>query len=270
MQAKRRSGSDAASAAEGAWDEQAEWYDRRHGTGGDDLYRELLLPAVLRQLDVRPEQRILDCCCGSGVLGRLLVAQGVSVCGVDASAAMIARARERAAAGEDYRVGDARELDALLTGERFDHAALVLALQDLDPIEPVLAGIAAVLAPGGRLVVVLVHPCLRPPKRSAWGREAGDGKRYRRIDAYLQSYQARLRTHPGSDPDGASTVSHHRPLSTYLNALGVAGFGVTACEELCNPRRGTRGKASAEEERLAREFPLFLLLTAQRGAQLTE
>jgi hypothetical protein len=49
-----------------------------------------------------------------------------------------------------------------------------------------------------------------------------------------------------------------------LNALGQAGYGVIGAEELGSPRRGSPGKWAAADERAAREFPVFLLLTAVR------
>ena len=155
-------------AAETAWEPQAGWYDQLHGERGDDFHSQLLLPAVARQLQARPGQRILDVCCGQGVLGRFLAEGGMEVVGVDASPSLVAAATGRAGYRERYVVGDARTLDAVLPGQRFDHAALVMAVQDLDPIEPVFAGVRALVKPGGRVVVVMTHPCFRIPKRTSW------------------------------------------------------------------------------------------------------
>ena len=47
-------------AAETAWEDQAEWYDDRHGAKGDDFHADLVIPAVLRQLDARAGDTILD------------------------------------------------------------------------------------------------------------------------------------------------------------------------------------------------------------------
>ena len=63
-------------AAETAWDDQAAWYDARHGDDGDAIHSGIVVPAVLRLLDLRPGQRLLDCCCGQGVLSRAVVDQG--------------------------------------------------------------------------------------------------------------------------------------------------------------------------------------------------
>lgn len=255
-------------AVDTAWDEQAAWYDQRHGEEGDELYRGVLLPAVIERLAARPGERVLDVACGTGLLGRALAARGVAVLGIDASAAQIARAEARAGPRERYVVGDVRRLPEAAGGERIDHAAAVMALQDLDPMEPVLAGIGRLLPAGGRCVIALTHPCFRVPRRSSWGWDEAARIQYRRIDAYLSVCRVRIRTHPGAAPGtreaAQATLSVHRPLSSYIAAIAAAGMAVVGCDELANPRRGTRGPRFAAEDRAAREIPLFLVLTAQR------
>ena len=152
-------------AAETAWEQQADWYDQVVGEDGDDFYRHLILPTVLRRLAAKPGETILDIGCGQGVLGRVLATGKVKTLGVDASPALIEKARGRAGEQERHVVGDVRRLDAVIPGELVDHAAAVLSLQDLDPLPPVLEGVAVVVRPGGRLVIVLTHPCFRVPER---------------------------------------------------------------------------------------------------------
>jgi SAM-dependent methyltransferase len=251
-------------AADSAWEAQANWYDRHQGDRGDDFYTTLILPAVLRLLAPEAGARVLDVCCGQGVLGRALAERKVASVGIDASPALVAAAAKRAGAYERHLVGDARNLHKILTaageGAPFTAAAAVMALQDLDPIAPVLAGMAAALAPGGRAAIVLTHPCFRIPRRSSWGFDDDAGLQYRRLDGYLSPLAAPIRTHPGLPHDPSRTTSWHRPLSHYLNACGAAGLAVTACDELCSHRRGTKGPRFGAEDRAAKEFPLFLAL----------
>lgn len=251
-------------AAPTAWEDQAAWYDQHQGDGGDDFYRELILPAVLRQLKVMTGRRVLDIGSGQGVLGRALGERQIASVGVDASPALVAAAQRRAGPLEQHRVGDVRDLPAALGDELFDAAAAVLSLQDLDPIEPVLSGAAQALKPGGRLVIVLTHPCFRIPKRTGWGWDDTDGIQYRRVEAYLSPMALPIKTHPGRPADPTRTTSFHRPLATWLNALGAAGLAVVACEELCSHRRGTKGPRWSAEDRAAKEIPQFLVLAAVR------
>ena len=63
--------------------------------------------------------------------------------------------------------------------------------------------------------------------------------------------------------DPSRTMSFHRPLATYINAFSSAGLGVTAIDELCSQRRGTVGIRSGAEDQAAKEFPVFLVITAE-------
>ena len=87
-------------------------------------------------------QRVLDLCCGQGVLARLLAERGVAqVLGVDASPQLIAaaerRERERARPGGppstttiEFRVADAT-LGGPWADASFDRAACVMAAHDI-------------------------------------------------------------------------------------------------------------------------------------------
>jgi SAM-dependent methyltransferase len=96
---------------------------------------------------------VLDLGCGTGTLSRQLAARADRVLGIDLAPAMIERARAESGAvpNVEYRVGD------LMTeppaGSRFDVVVSVAALHHL-PIAPALARAAALVAPGGRLLIV--------------------------------------------------------------------------------------------------------------------
>lgn len=255
----------------GDWERPAGWYDQLQGDEGSEFHRTMLLPAVRTRLQAPPGGLVLDLGCGQGVVGRFLASLGVRSVGVDLAAEMIAGARARAGDLERYVQGDARELRAALAAlppaERgpFDGATLVMAAQDIDPIAPVLSGAGAALKPGARLVLALTHPCFRIPRRSSWGFDEEQGVQYRRLDGYLSPLAAPIRIHPGQ-ADPTTTTTYHRPLHAYLNALGAAGLGIVACDELTSHRRGTKGPRFGAEDRAAREFPLFLVLTCHRLA----
>ncbi len=246
-----------------SWEQQASLYDARHGESGDDIHRRVVIPSVIRQLSLKPGQHILDCCCGQGVFARALSAQGVQVTGLDMSPSLIALAEERAGADERFICGDARELKSLCGKNAFDHAAVVLALQDLDPLAPVLSGLAEVLKARGRLVMVLTHPCFRVPRHSDWFRDE-TGVRYRQVDTYLRPFNLAIRTHPSQKEQSVTSHHFHRPISSYINELGRAGFGLVASEELTLPNRGSTGKQTEEDERSASEIPVFMVLTAKK------
>ena len=95
---------------------------------------------------------VLDLCCGTGLLAEELTARGYRVVGVDASAAMLALARERL--GPDVALSRITLPELTVEGV-FDAAACTLdGLSYLDPadLRLTLAAVARRLRPGGWLV----------------------------------------------------------------------------------------------------------------------
>jgi len=253
-----------------SWDEIADWYDDLLERRGSDHYRGQILPGALRLLEPQKGQRILDLACGQGVLARRLAELGVRVLGVDASEKLIDAARKRTrGAGVEYVLADARTLDARALGT-FDAIACVMALANLEPLEPVLRGCARLLRPGGIWLAILPHPAFRAPRQSSWGWDleaAGGPRQYRRIDGYLSPGQVRIVANPGESARGLppiETWTFHRPLQSYVRALAASGFWVEALEEWPSLRSSRPGPRAAAENRARREIPLFLALRARR------
>jgi SAM-dependent methyltransferase len=96
--------------------------------------------------------RVLDVCCGTGDLSRVLVARGYRVTGIDGSEEMLRFAR-RQAPGAEFRLADARcfsvgsGFDAALS--TYDSLNHILEPEELDGA---LASVRAALAAGGLFV----------------------------------------------------------------------------------------------------------------------
>ncbi len=98
-----------------------------------------------------PWGRALDVGCGEGLLTRRLAPFAAEVAGIDADAAMIARARELAPPNATYVHGDVLAVDR--AGALFDLVTCVATLHHL-PLAEGLARLRAAVAPGGTLVVI--------------------------------------------------------------------------------------------------------------------
>ncbi|MFC4017889.1 SAM-dependent methyltransferase [Micromonospora sp. GCM10011542] len=113
---------------------------------------------VWRLLDLEPGMSVLDLACGHGVLANALAARGCRVTGLDSSAVFLERARADAAAmaaDVEYVCGDMRDLT---WSSRFDRVVnWTTAFGYFDDLtnRAVLAEIAGVLRPGGRLAMDL-------------------------------------------------------------------------------------------------------------------
>ncbi|AWN23559.1 SAM-dependent methyltransferase [Deinococcus irradiatisoli] len=97
----------------------------------------------------QPGERILDLGSGSGELTAQIAESGAQVTGVDASGEMIAAARARHP-GVTFEV---REAHALPYRRDFEAVFSNAALHWMKPLEPVVAGMAAALVPGGRVAL---------------------------------------------------------------------------------------------------------------------
>ncbi|MCC6969098.1 MAG: methyltransferase domain-containing protein, partial [Phycisphaerales bacterium] len=166
-----------------SWDHVARWYEELLDRGRSDHQRDVIVPGTLRLLQPRAGARILDVACGEGMLCRKLASLGVEAVGVDASPRLIDAARAASAAPPTpgaprprFEVGDARAIGALDLGT-FDAAACIMALMNIDPVEPTLRGIAASLKPGGSFVAVILHPAFRAPGQTSWGWDESDDRR---------------------------------------------------------------------------------------------
>ena len=111
--------------------------------GLDRRWRRLTAAAV-----VRPGDRVLDACCGTGDLALAAHELGGDVTGLDFSPAMLARARRKSGA-VSWVEGDVRATP--FADASFDAVTIGFGLRNLEDLEAGLRELARVLRPGGRL-----------------------------------------------------------------------------------------------------------------------
>jgi protein-L-isoaspartate O-methyltransferase len=111
--------------------------------------------SVLELLAAQPGERVLDIGCGTGHQAASLAAAGVLVVGTDSDAGMLdAAGREHP--DVTFAQADAQDPDALRAvagGTAYDAVLSNAALHWMPRQDDVVAGVASVLRPGGRLVV---------------------------------------------------------------------------------------------------------------------
>jgi ubiquinone/menaquinone biosynthesis C-methylase UbiE len=251
------------------WGDVADWYDQLVGESGSEYHREVVLPGVLRLINSQPSQRILDIACGQGVLCRLLEKRGAEVTGVDGASELIKAARDRGPQSIHYHVADARELN-FLPENHFDAASCVLAIQNINPIQPVFAGAARALKPGGRLVIVMMHPAFRGPKETSWGWDNKANVQFRRVDRYLLPRKSPIVAHPGK-PGSQYTWTFHKPIESYVKSLRNAGLLIDTIEEWPSHKTSTSGPRASAENTARKEIPMFMAIRALKlGTAVSE
>ncbi len=242
------------------WDQAARWYDALVGQEGSDFQKDIIMPGVHRLLGLGKGDRVLDLACGQGVFSRFLSLKGLRVVGLDSSEALIRRARSRSSDSARFHCFDAGDNEAL-AGEKFSGIACLMAVQNMEHIQPVFENVARWLSPGGRFVLVTTHPCFRIPRQSHWGWDEQKKMEYRRMDLYSTETAIPIFT-PPMRSEGPHTWTYHRPLESYFSALKNAGLAVVGMEEWTSNKSSQPGKRAKAENRARREFPLFLTLVS--------
>ena len=107
-------------------------------------------PVVREILDGLPRGVALDAACGTGRHTAYLASLGHTVIGVDTSAAMLERAREKVPDAE-FHEADLHDLP--LPANHVDLVVCALALIHVPALRPVLAEFVRALRPGGHLVI---------------------------------------------------------------------------------------------------------------------
>jgi ubiquinone/menaquinone biosynthesis C-methylase UbiE len=242
-----------------SWGGVASWYDD-YLKDGDTYQAKVIAPNLMRVLNIREGERVLDLACGQGYFTREIKKQTGSVVGADISKELIAKARAQTP-GATFHATPASKLGFAKNGE-FDAALCVLALQNMEDLSPVFKEVRRILKRGGRFVFVLNHPAFRVLKRSSWGFDEESKTQYRRVDGYLSSAKIAVDMHPGRAAS-AKTISYHRSLQDFFKALSGAGLAATRLEEWISHKQSQKGPRQKAEDTARREIPLFMCIEAR-------
>lgn len=245
-----------------SWGNVADWYDTHLEQSGDTYQRKVILPNLLRVLNLKTGERILDLACGQGFFSREFAQVGAKVVGADISKELIGYAQSQSPKEIAFHVSPADNL-SFAKDEQFDVITIILAIQNIENISEVFSEVQRVLSPQGRLVLVLNHPAFRIPKQSEWGWDEEKQVQYRRIDRYLSPQKISIEMHPG-EKGGEETISYHRSLQDFFKALSKNGFAVSRLEEWISHRESQEGPRQKAEDTARKEIPLFLMLEARK------
>jgi 2-polyprenyl-3-methyl-5-hydroxy-6-metoxy-1,4-benzoquinol methylase len=218
-----------------AWDANAAYWDERMGEG-NRWHLELVWPSTLRMVGDVGGRTVLDVGCGNGLACRRLASLGASVVGIDASAAMLAHARDRSGdAAIEYAQVDATDEAALaaLGESRFDAAIACMVLMDMAEVAPLYRALARILRPGAPFIFAVPHPAFNQGdayevterRYTEHGREEIT---HMKVTAYLDEvtqWSVAMSGQPEPQP------YFHRPISALLRPAFEAGLVLDALEE---------------------------------------
>lgn len=264
------------------WQNVAPWYSKITEQGqGHYYHKHVIIPGVMRLLDLKANSKLLDLACGNGVMAQSLQ-NSVEYLGVDLAESLLREARfGDKISSHKYIYGDVSK--PLTIPVNFTHATIILALQNIKGPQGAIGNAARHMISGGRLVIVLNHPMFRIPRQTAWGFDNGKKLQYRRIDSYMShlaipinplTYSSKpnfrynrssnlgggVNMNP-SDKKSEVTMSYHDPLTTYSRMLRESGFLIESIEEWTSDKESI-GRAGKMENRARAEIPLFMAISA--------
>ena len=196
------------------WQENADFWVQII-RGNHDRYRTgLTNAAVLNAIGPASGLRILDAGCGEGYMARDLASQGADVLGVDSSANLIQAASALSstdAASPRFRVTDVTDLD--VTQQQLRPGPVQP--PDERPAGPrgPITELARVLKPGGRIVILMLHPCFYNDRAS---RANGDNREV--ASTYFTQRKVTQQFNVDGITSPAEVTSWHRPLEFYVQA----------------------------------------------------
>ena len=245
-----------------SWGHVSGWYDKLIERGEDTYQKQVILPNLVRLMEIKKGETVLDLACGQGFFSRELSKLGAHVIGADISHELITLARSQSPKNIQFEVSRADKL-SFLKNNSIDTIVIVLAIQNIENIDEVLKECGRVLKQNGRFFIVMNHPAFRVPKESSWGWDQKLKTQYRRVDRYLSEVTAKIVMNPGARTS-VHTISFHRSPQFYFKKFSKNGFAVTRLEEWISHRKSEKGPRAMAEDHARKEIPLFLCLEIKK------
>lgn len=194
------------------YDAFAESYARENEAGLFNAYYER--PAMMALVGDVVGRSILDAGCGAGPLAAALRDRGARITAFDSSPAMVALAQQRLGPEARVLVADLARPLPFGTGE-FDDVVASLVLHYLEDWSGPLVELRRVVKRGGRLILSVNHPVIRPVVHPE--------DDYFATSPYTEDYTF--------DGHTVYLTFWHRPLHVMTEAFTRAGFRISVISE---------------------------------------
>lgn len=240
-----------------SWDENAQFWVQIIRENRDRYRTELTNRSVQDAVGQADGLRILDAGCGEGYLSRLFAERGATITGIDASAELVEAAKGHKLTTELPVSFDIGSVDSLpYDADAFDLVICNHVINDLQEPARAIAEFARVLRPGGRVIIMMLHPCFYNKHA-----ERGDAKNNLIASTYFKQRPVSQHFEVDGLTSPVASIAWLRPLEYYTKSLAQAGFVITGLTE---PHPSEQMIADDDWWRTSFTRPLFLLITAQK------
>jgi ubiquinone/menaquinone biosynthesis C-methylase UbiE len=250
------------------WDENAPEWGITWPEGGDFYHKYFIIPEVLRMLDMKEGEKILDVACGEGTVTRHLANKGTRVTGIDYSN-MIDYAIKREyeeRLGINYLKIDALKISETFDSESFDKVVCNMAVMDINDYKSLFKQISEVLIENGTFVFSITHPCFSVPT-TITVRIPKDSQRNEDKIRIVKDYFEKKPTLVQRNPESVKLLYFQRTISEYINTLQEVNLVIT---EMSEPQTSEELKAMfPRDTHLDMEIvPYFLIVKAKKVIKL--
>lgn len=243
-----------------SWGKVAKWYDELI-EDSENYQKDLILPNLIRLMNINKNEVILDVACGQGFFVREFSKFSKNVTGVDISKELVDLAKEHSIGDEEYFISPSDNL-SFLKNSSIDKISIILAIQNIEKVSETLKEFNRVLKNNSKVYLVLNHPAFRIPKKSDWFFDEKTKIQYRKISHYMSEQMIKIDMNPGEKDykNKKYTFSFHRPLQYYFKVFNDCGFKVTKLEEWYSNRLSQNGPRKISEDKARREIPMFMFI----------
>ncbi|MCX6754353.1 MAG: methyltransferase domain-containing protein [Candidatus Nomurabacteria bacterium] len=245
-----------------SWNKVADWYDEL--LKNDDSYQaKVILPNLLRFLNLNKGETVLDLACGQGYFANIFAHEGANVVASDLSKKLIETAKKNSKEKISFYISPAHR-SQFLKDNTIDTVVVVLAIQNIENVGDVFAECNRILKKNGRIVLVLNHPAFRVPQGSDWYFENGIQSRI--IHKYLSESKLSIDMTPGEKniKKKINTISFHRSLQFYMKLLSKNNFAITRLEEWISHKQSGSGPRQLAEDKARKEIPMFMCIEVRK------
>ncbi len=204
------------------WSQAAELRRQQIESGLDITFNHIFKPLLLNSLGELKPNSVLEVGAGTSHLSKAFEERGFQVTAIEPSAGMFAVA-EQVLEGSAVTLINCQSFDLPLH-KSFDAAVSHLVVHVVEDLSSFLASIAVHLIPGGHLLVTLPHPCFFNCYKKLFQEE------YSYMSPASKEISFTITNDPYNQISGVPY--HHRPLSSYINALVQSGFSIDGFDEV--------------------------------------
>jgi SAM-dependent methyltransferase len=215
------------------WDQNARAWASSLRAGHDLINENFGVPVFLESLGEIDGLEVLDAGCGEGRSSRQLAVRGARVTGIDISREMIAHALSQEAEnplGISYQVASCADRGQF-HDRQFDLVSSFMAMMDMNDLDKALGEFHRIIRPGGRLAIMIRHPCHFTPGFSILKNRL-DERSALTVSGYFGRLPYMERWQFPAQTEGAFDVPRFPyTLSDYVNGLLVNGFELASLSE---------------------------------------